>query len=58
MRLDWSVLHNFIKLCQLQIPNRNYVKILGTDSIFESSTNFKGDQTFWEKSDKFFKILS
>jgi hypothetical protein len=46
------------KLYGLQITNINYVKNLGTDSIFESSMNFKGIQTFWEKSDKFFKILS
>jgi hypothetical protein len=44
------------QLCRLQIPNGNHVKILGTDSIFDSSMNFKGVQTFWGKSDKFFKI--
>jgi hypothetical protein len=32
-----------------QIPNVKNVKNPGTDSIFKSSMNFKGDQTFWEK---------
>jgi hypothetical protein len=41
-----------------QIPNVKNVKNPGTDSIFKSSMNFKGDQTFWEKIDKFSKILS
>jgi hypothetical protein len=26
-------------------------------NLFESSMNFKGVQTIWEKSDEFFKIL-
>jgi hypothetical protein len=41
------------QLCRLQIPNINHVKNPGIDSIFESSMNFKGVQTSWEKSDKF-----
>jgi hypothetical protein len=48
----------FSQLGQLQIPNRNHVKNPGTNSTIESSMNFKGVQTFWEKSDKFTKILS
>jgi hypothetical protein len=43
---------------RLQIPNINHVKMIGTDSIFEFSLNFKIIQTMWEKSDKFSKILS
>jgi hypothetical protein len=46
------------QLCQLQIPNKTYVKNLGTNSIFENSMNFKGVQTVWGKSDKFSKIIS
>jgi hypothetical protein len=46
------------RLCLLQIPNRKHGKNPGTDSIFESSMDFKGVQTFWKKSEKFFKILS
>jgi hypothetical protein len=46
-----------LSMLQLQILNRNHVKNHGTYSIFESSMNFKGVQTFWEKSDKFYKIL-
>jgi hypothetical protein len=34
------------QLCRFQIPNRNNVKIVRTYSIFESSMNFKGVQTF------------
>jgi hypothetical protein len=34
------------------------LKNLRTDSIFESSMNFKGVQNFLEKSDKLSKILS
>jgi hypothetical protein len=45
-------------LSRLQIPIGTYVKNLGTDSIFESSMNFKGVQTLWEKSNKFSKIPS
>jgi hypothetical protein len=41
-----------------QIPNVKNVKNPGTDSIFKSSMNFKGDQTFREKIDKFSKIIS
>jgi hypothetical protein len=44
-------------LGQLPILNINQVKNPGTDSIFESSMNSKGVQTFWEKSDKFSNIL-
>jgi hypothetical protein len=54
--LEYS--EHLFQLCQLQILNRNLVKILGTDSIFESFMNFKGVQTFWEKTNKFFKNLS
>jgi hypothetical protein len=46
------------KLCRLQTPNISQVKNPGIDSIFEFSMNFKMDQTFWEKSNKFSKILS
>jgi hypothetical protein len=46
------------QLCQCHINNRNHDKNLGTDKIFESSMNFKGVQTFWEKSDKFSEISS
>jgi hypothetical protein len=46
------------QLCQLEVPNRIYFKYPGIDSIFEFLMNFKGVQTFWEKSDKFSKILS
>jgi hypothetical protein len=41
------------KLCGLQIANKNHGKNPGIDSIFESSMNFKGLQTFWKNSDKF-----
>jgi hypothetical protein len=54
-RMEYS--KQLCQLCWLQIPNRNHVKNPGTDSIFESSMKFKGVQTFWEKSDKFSKIL-
>jgi hypothetical protein len=61
-----QILHEYIlesykqlsQLLWLQIPTTSYVKNLGTDSIFESSMNFKGVQTFWEKSYKFSKIPS
>jgi hypothetical protein len=46
------------KLCGLKIHNIIHVKNPRTDSIFESSLNFKGVQTFWEKYEKFSKILS
>jgi hypothetical protein len=45
-------------LSQLQIPSKLQVKNYGTKIKFESSSNFKGVQTFLEKSDKFLKILS
>jgi hypothetical protein len=48
----------FSKLCEHQIPDRYYVKNLGTDSVVESSMNFKGLETFWGKSEKFSKIPS
>jgi hypothetical protein len=54
-RLEYSEQRS--KLCRLQIPNINNVKKPGTDSIFESSMNFEGVQTFWGKYDKFSKIL-
>jgi hypothetical protein len=41
----------------LQIPTVYQVKNSGTKINFESSSNFKGVQTFLEKSDKFLKIL-
>jgi hypothetical protein len=46
------------QLCQLQIPNRNKVKNLVTDSVFEYLMNFKRDSNLWEKSGKFSKIPS
>jgi hypothetical protein len=45
-------------LSQLQIPSELQVKNSGIKVNFESSSNFKGVQTFLEKSDKFLKILS
>jgi hypothetical protein len=45
-------------LFQVQIPNKNHVKILRTDSIFEFCMNFKWVQTFCETFDKFSKIFS
>jgi hypothetical protein len=45
-------------LANLQIPSGYQVKNSGTKINFESSLNFKGVQTFLEKSDKFLKILS
>jgi hypothetical protein len=45
-------------LSQLQILSGLHVKNSGTNLIFEFSSNFKGIQTFLEKSDKFFKIQS
>jgi hypothetical protein len=46
------------QLCGLEIPNRNKVKHLGTDSIFEFLMNFKRDSNLLEKSGKISKILS
>jgi hypothetical protein len=43
------------QLYPFHIPNRSRVKNPGTTSLFESSMNFKGVQTFWGKSDKFSK---
>jgi hypothetical protein len=45
-------------LSQLQILSGLHVKNSATNLIFEFSSNFKGIQTFLEKSDKFFKIQS
>jgi histidinol phosphatase-like PHP family hydrolase len=43
---------------KLQNPTGLQVKHSGTKINFESSSNFKGVQTFLKKSDKFLKILS
>jgi hypothetical protein len=44
-------------LGRLPIPNRIHVTNFGTNSAFNSSSNFKGIQTFLKNSDNFLKIL-
>jgi hypothetical protein len=50
--------NNFPFLSELQIPKGLQVINSGTKFKIETSSNFKGVQTFLEKSDKFYKILS
>jgi hypothetical protein len=45
-------------LAPLPIRNRIHVTNFGTNSTLNSSSNFKGIQTFLKNSDKFLKILS
>jgi hypothetical protein len=48
---------HFSPWCRHQIPNRNWVKNLGSDSPFETLLNFYRGLILLEKSDKFPKIL-